>query len=73
MDYGLTKNGGVLDSFVVSPQALIGHEGEARLIFHAQVLKKGGGRVGRWIRHVGLINHHINSLQPNAIQMMQHN
>lgn len=60
--YILTKKSGVSNPFVVPPEALNGHEGEARLILHVQILEKRGGCVGRWIVGVRLINHHINGL-----------
>lgn len=59
----LTKDGKVLDSFVMSPQALICNESKARLIFYTNILKKGGEIISSWIRDVCLVYHHIHSLE----------
>lgn len=61
----LTKDCKVLDSFVISPQALICKESKTRLNFYTNILEKGGEIISSWIGDVCLVYHYIHSLEKN--------
>lgn len=61
----LTKSGQVLDSFIVSPQALICYKSKTRIVINTYVLKETWLIVAGRVRSIRFINHYIHSLQEN--------
>ena len=61
----LTKSGQVLDSFIISPQALICYKSKTRIVINTYVLKETWLIVAGRVKSICFINHYIHSLHEN--------